>query len=106
GTSGAAVWRPRFSYYGFRYVHFRGAVPREQLNLQSLPEIIRPTGMHTRNAAPEVGMSSCSDTIYNRIHTMIDWAIRSNIASMLADCPHRERLGWLEQGHLMGPSTQ
>ena len=33
------------------------------------------------------------------------WAIRSNLASVLTDCPHREKLGWLEQAYLMGDAV-
>src|SRR6185503_18923531 len=32
------------------------------------------------------------------------WAQRSNMVSLLTDCPHREKLGWVEQFHLNGPS--
>lgn len=28
----------------------------------------------------------------------------SNIKSYFTDCPHREKLGWLEQTHLIGPA--
>jgi alpha-L-rhamnosidase len=28
------------------------------------------------------------------------------MVSVLTDCPHREKLGWLEQVHLMGNSLQ
>ena len=38
----------------------------------------------------------------NRIHRLIDYAIKSNMQSVLTDCPHREKLGWLEQTYLMG----
>ena len=31
---------------------------------------------------------------------------RSNLAHVVTDCPHRERLGWLEQYHLNGPSLR
>jgi hypothetical protein len=44
--------------------------------------------------------------MFNQIHSLIDWAIRSNMASVLTDCPHREKLGWLEQAHLMQYSLQ
>jgi alpha-L-rhamnosidase len=37
---------------------------------------------------------------------LIDWAIKSNTVSVYTDCPHREKLGWLEQTHLMGASVQ
>ena len=30
--------------------------------------------------------------------------MQSNTVSILTDCPHREKLGWLEQDHLVGPS--
>ena len=42
--------------------------------------------------------------IHNRIFTLIDWAIKSNLQSIVTDCPHREKLGWLEQDYLMGAS--
>ena len=34
---------------------------------------------------------------------MIGKAVRSNMQSVFTDCPHREKLGWLEQVHLNGP---
>src|ERR1019366_9185781 len=36
------------------------------------------------------------------IHKLIDAAILSNMQSVLTDCPHREKLGWLEESHLLG----
>ena len=32
--------------------------------------------------------------------------MRSNLSSILTDCPHREKLGWLEVAHLMQYSLQ
>ena len=55
-------------------------------------------------ALPVVGQFSCSNELLNRIHDLILAAIRSNMQSVLTDCPHREKLGWLEQAHLMAPS--
>ncbi len=98
---GEEVWRPRFTYYGFRYADV---------------EIVEPAGaggktaitglklLHTRNSAPEAGSFSCSDELFNRIFNLINWGIRSNMASVATDCPHREKLGWLEQTYLIGPS--
>lgn len=34
---------------------------------------------------------------------MIEKAVRSNMQGVFTDCPHREKLGWLEQDHLNGP---
>ncbi len=89
-------WTPRFSYYGFRYVEVQGIHP-DSIELEAL---------HTSScvcAAP-VGSFRCSNDTLNRIHRLIDNAIRSNLASVPTDCPTREKLGWLEQDYLMLPS--
>jgi hypothetical protein len=95
-------WKPRFTYYGFRYVQVTGGVPAGENNPDELPEIENLSFIHTRNSSPENGTFKCSNDLLNRIHTLIDWAIRSNYQSVVTDCPHREKLGWLEQTHLMG----
>ena len=48
----------------------------------------------------------CSNNLFNRTDTLIKWAIKSNMASVFTDCPHREKLGWLEEDHLMGSSIK
>jgi hypothetical protein len=101
---GAEVWRPRFTYYGFRYLRIEGAVPDSVNIAGDIPRIVDLKFLHTRNSSPRCGEFSCSDTLLNRIFHLIDWAIRSNIQSVVTDCPHREKLGWLEQTHLMGGS--
>ncbi|MDR1454144.1 MAG: glycoside hydrolase family 78 protein, partial [Tannerella sp.] len=106
GRGGTERWQPQFTYYGFRYVEVEGAVPAGRDNPESLPEIVSLTGLHTCNSAPEAGSFACSKPMFNRIHSLIDWAMRSNMASVLTDCPHREKLGWLEQAHLMQYSLQ
>lgn len=98
------TWHPQFTYYGFRYVQVEGAVPVGEPNPDKLPVINEIKGLHTRAAARRVGSFTSSSTLFNKIDTLIDWGIRSNMASVLTDCPHREKLGWLEQTHLMGAS--
>jgi hypothetical protein len=106
GDGQAEHWQPRFTYYGFRYVEVEGAVPAGTDNPENLPEIESLTGLHTCNSADEAGAFVCSKPMFNQIHSLIDWAVRSNMASVLTDCPHREKLGWLEQAHLMQYSLQ
>ena len=101
---GKESWHPRFSYYGFRYVQVEGAVPEGKSNPDSLPVIHELKNLHVRNSAPRMGTFNCSNELFNRTNTLIDWAIRSNMMSVLTDCPHREKLGWLEEAHLMGAS--
>jgi alpha-L-rhamnosidase len=100
------IWVPRFSYYGFRYVEAEGARPAGEPNPENLPVITRLQLLHTRNSSPPAGSFSCSNELFNSIYKLINWSIKSNIASVATDCPHREKLGWLEQTHLMGNSIR
>lgn len=106
GSGEIETWQPQFTYYGFRYVQVEGAVPEGKENPDNLPVITNLAGLHTCNAAPEAGTFDCSNPMFNKIHNLVDWAMRSNMASVLTDCPHREKLGWLEQVYLMQYSLQ
>jgi alpha-L-rhamnosidase len=101
---GTETWQPRFSYYGFRYVQVEGGVVENGSDTIKKPVLIQVKGLHVRNAASTVGLFTSSSQLFNRIYLLIDWAVKSNMASVLTDCPHREKLGWLEQTHLMGNS--
>lgn len=100
------AWKPSFTYYGFRYVQVNGAVPPGEPNPGKLPVVTELKLLHTRNSSPAAGTFRCSNDHFNKIYTLIDWAIKSNLASVATDCPHREKLGWLEQTHLMGNSIK
>jgi alpha-L-rhamnosidase len=100
------IWVPRFSYYGFRYVEVEGAVPYGVPNPSNLPVITGLNLLHTRNSSPAGGSFKCSSELFNSIYELINWSIKSNLASVATDCPHREKLGWLEQTHLMGNSIK
>jgi len=100
---GTEKWFPRFFYHGCRYLqvelfHTTGS--------SQLPVVDHLEGVVIQSAARPVGEFACSNDLFNRIHTLIRWAQRANIVSVLTDCPHRERLGWLEQYHLNGPSLR
>lgn len=105
-SDSAETWQPKFSYYGFRYVEAEGAVPQGETNDEQLPVIVALEGLHTCNEAGENGSFHCSNPLFNKIYELIDWAIRSNMASVLTDCPHREKLGWQEQNYLMQYALQ
>lgn len=100
------IWEPRFSYYGFRYAMIEGAVPQNQKMLSGIPEVLELQMLHTRISVPEVGTFSCSNTLFNQTYKLIDWAMKSNMSHVSTDCPHREKLGWLEQTHLVGGSLK
>lgn len=103
---GPEKWHPRFTYYGFRYLQVEGAVPQGEANSKQSPVLLAIKGQHTRNSAEKVGSFTCSNQLFNRTYTLIDWAMKSNMASVFTDCPHREKLGWLEEAHLVGSSLR
>lgn len=47
------------------------------------------------------GTFNTSDELLNRIHSNVNRAVQSNMMSIFTDCPHREKLGWLEETHLV-----
>ncbi|MBN1126463.1 MAG: family 78 glycoside hydrolase catalytic domain [Sedimentisphaerales bacterium] len=99
---GPEVWRPRFSYSGFRYVQVENGVPKaNQAEGPGLPCILQLQGEFLYPDTAVVGQFSCSNTDVNRVHALILAAIKSNFKSVLTDCPHREKLGWLECSHLL-----
>ncbi len=99
----AETWHPRFSYYGFRYIMVEGAVVKGQKNPDKLPVIENLQSCFVHNSAEDAGEFECSSPIFTAAHTLIDKAMRSNMQAVFTDCPHREKLGWLEQVHLNGP---
>lgn len=101
---GQEVWHPHFSYYGSQYIQVEGAVLEGQPNPDGLPVLKRLNSCFIYNSAEEVSSFECSNPLFTQTHRLIERAERSNMQSVLSDCPHREKLGWLEQDHLCGPS--
>ena len=100
---GDETWHPRFSYYGFRYIQVEGAVLKGQKNPHKLPVLKNIQSCFVYNSAKKVSTFESSNPIFNAAHRLIEKAVRSNMQSVFTDCPHREKLGWLEQVHLNGP---
>lgn len=100
---GDETWHPRFSYYGFRYIQVEGAVLKGQKNPAKLPVLKDIKSCFVYNSAANVSEFETSNPIFNAAHRLIGKAVRSNMQGVFTDCPHREKLGWLEQLHLNGP---
>ncbi|MBR3643835.1 MAG: hypothetical protein IKN57_10030, partial [Parasporobacterium sp.] len=137
GCGRVQSYRPAFTYYGFRYVMTKGAVPAEITGSGSgyegenagtreehaalcrlktdcsegllteaekkLPVIQYLAGEFIYPDNMISGSFSCSDPLFSGIHRIVTMAMLSNIKSYMTDCPHREKLPWLEQTHLIGP---
>jgi alpha-L-rhamnosidase len=94
---------PKFWFHASRFLQVEcvAAAPGEPLPaVESLENVI------VHSICEPVGEFACSNELFNRIYTLIHWAQRSNMWSYMTDCPHRERLGWLEQTHLNGPALR
>lgn len=103
---GIETWEPMFTYYGLRYVEIFGVQPSDYKDDPGRPELLDIKMFHTYNSTPHTGNFWCSNPLFNQIDTLIRYGIQSNFQSILTDCPHRERLGWLEQSYLVGTSVQ
>ena len=100
---GEETWFPKFHYQGCRYLQVE-CFP--VVTNWQVPVVQGLAGVVVHTASEPVGEFACSNELFNRTRTLIRWAQRANLVSVISDCPHRERLGWLEQYHLNGPSLR
>ncbi|MEA3189193.1 MAG: alpha-L-rhamnosidase [Chthoniobacter sp.] len=118
-TDAEETWFPKFFYTGCRYLKAdffpaNGDAPAPSswspppagVDAPNVPRIESLEGVVVHSVAPPAGTFTTSNELLNRIRELVRWAQRSNMVSVLTDCPHRERLGWLEQYHLNGPSIR
>ncbi len=94
----------QFHYSGFQGIELTGAAPDGQPNPDGLPVVRRIELVHVRADLPEIGHVQTSSPLFNDTHRLIDWAMRSNMSYVMTDCPHREKLGWLECAYLLAPT--
>ncbi len=102
---GEESFRPRFTYFGFQYLFLSGADrPEDAAGNGERPILLEVGADFVTSSARQVGSFQCDNALLNDIEAMINRSVRSNLQSVVTDCPHREKLGWLEVPHLMGPS--
>lgn len=102
-TDEPETWFPQFFYAGCRYLQV-DKIPAEEGG--QLPKLEDCEAVVVHSSACPVGNFECANELINRIRSLVRWAQRSNMVSVLTDCPHREKLGWLEQYHLNGPAIR
>ncbi|MBS1703200.1 MAG: family 78 glycoside hydrolase catalytic domain [Armatimonadetes bacterium] len=83
---GVETFQPRFTFHGFRYVEVTGYPGK--------PEVADFEGERLNSDVEKVGSFECSNPMFNRIQTMVEWTLLSNIFSVESDCPHREKFGY------------
>jgi len=90
---GREVWRPSFTYHGFRYAEIKADRP---LVLDT--SLTRAVVMHN-NVAPACSFS-CSNDLLNRIWDIAGITYLNNLYSIFTDCPQREKNGWTADNFL------
>ena len=99
--AGNETYTSKFYYCGDRYLQVECIPPADG---GEVPVVDALAGLVLHSSVTPAGAFSCSNDLFNRTYTMIHWAEVSNMMSVITDCPNRERLGWLEQDNLHGPS--
>ena len=84
--SGNEVFQPRFTFHGFRYVEVTGYPGK--------PTLDSFEGLRMNSDVEQVGSFECSNPMFNKIQTMVEWTLLSNLFSVQSDCPHREKFGY------------
>ena len=85
--TGIEIWEPHFTYHGLQYVEMTG--------FPGKPSLENLEGIVVYTSVGKTGEFECSDKMLNRIHKTALWTAISNIHSIVTDCPHREKCGWL-----------
>jgi alpha-L-rhamnosidase len=91
-AGGRQTWNPDFTYHGFRYLEVIGVPDGVQLSV---------AGLRVMADNESAGSFDTSNDVLDGIHRLTRRALENNMVSVLTDCPSREKLGWLEQTHLI-----
>lgn len=87
-ASGDVSYRPRCSFFGYRFVSIRVSDEVCISKVHSIP-------VTSVSEEMETGKISTGNELVNRLVSNTVWGMRSNYLSIPTDCPQRnERLGW------------
>jgi hypothetical protein len=101
--TGKEHYFPKYFYQGARYLQVELYAAEKG---ESLPKVVQLSDVIVHSSSAPVGNFECSNPLFNKIYNLVRWAQRSNMMSLMTDCPQREKMGWLEQNHLNGPSLR
>lgn len=99
-SGGEGFWQPRFGYHGFEYLEVEQRDPSGS-PVAPDPERVRVQALRVMADDRATGTLLLGDPVLQGIDTLITNAAQSNLMTVPTDCPHREKLGWLEQLHLV-----
>lgn len=89
--------RPRFSFFGFRYVKVTG---------MENPDPAAFTARAVYSDMDRIGRLETGNAKIDRLHENTVWGLKSNFIDMPTDCPQRdERLGWCGDAQVFAPTA-
>ena len=88
-SRGWVTYRPRTTFYGYRYISVTADAPLQIKRVRSIP--VTSIAQNLETGKLETGNQLVNQLISNTV-----WGQRSNYLSVPTDCPQRdERLGWM-----------
>ncbi len=99
GDPQGEVWRPRFTYHGFRYIEVTGVHYSHQYGKN--PELDFAVGYALSTDLEQDGTFESSNSDLNLLHEIICRTFRSNYHGFPEDCPAREKCGWLGDAQIV-----
>lgn len=92
---GRNVYKPSFSYFGFRYVKVESEADLSNAQF---------TAIAVYSEMPQTGFFSCGNADVERLFLNSLWSMRSNFCDIPTDCPTRERAGWTGDAAAFAPT--
>ncbi|MFK7850784.1 MAG: family 78 glycoside hydrolase catalytic domain [Akkermansiaceae bacterium] len=83
---GGEVFKPKFTYHGFRYMEISG--------LEEAPTTSDIHAYHFHTDLDSAGTFTSSDDLLNEIQEICRRTFLANVVTVQSDCPHRERFGY------------
>ena len=94
----AETVRPRFTFFGFRYVRVSGWAG--ELKKENFRGCVLSSDLE------RIGFLETGNARLNRLYENTLWGLRSNFIDMPTDCPQRsERLGWTGDAQIFAPTA-
>ena len=99
GDEEGEIWRPRFTYHGFRYIEVTGVDYCHEYGRQ--PDVDLVVGCALSTDFTRIGSFNSSSKDLNLLHEIICRTFRSNYHGLPEDCPAREKCGWLGDAQIV-----
>lgn len=98
--TGTIVWKPTFTFHGFRYVELSGFAENRE------PQLDWIQGVVLHSDLLRTGTFESSHEKLNHLQRNIVWSQRGNFLDIPTDCPQRdERLGWTADAQVFCPTA-